>query len=48
MPKECINVVGIYDHQNKMDMRPLDNKVTDPNGVERACGGETTFEDRQT
>jgi hypothetical protein len=48
MPKEGINVVGIYDHQNNVDMRCLDKHVADPNGIALACRGETTLHDRLT
>jgi hypothetical protein len=48
MAKECLDVVGIYDHQNKVDMRCLYNDVTDPNGVQLACCGKAALHDRLT
>jgi hypothetical protein len=48
MAKERINVVGVYDHQNKVDMGCLYDDMADPNRVELACRSEAALHDRLT
>jgi hypothetical protein len=46
--KEGVNVIGVYDHQDKVDMGCLYDDVADPNGVQLACCSEAALYDRLT
>jgi hypothetical protein len=45
MAKECVNVVGIYDHQNEMNMRGLYKYVADSNRIQLAGSRQAGLND---
>jgi hypothetical protein len=46
MPKEGIHMVGVYHHDNEVDVRTFHNHMAYSDRVERACRGKAALYDR--